>query len=179
MTAVILKKEFILIIGFIFWFLSLVVLLLKKTKITRKIISKKIVQLILIEYILMVIGLTLMPIRIPPVDIDIPICINLNVLSIFDYRFNKIALINILGNLLMFTPLPILLYLNGIKNKNLLYIILLIFICSIGIEFLQYLESYIKLVYIPRTVDILDIILNTLGAPIGYVVMNVYKKRFD
>mgnify|MGYP000896401791 CR=1 FL=1 len=180
MTGVMVKKEFILIIGFICWFLSLVLLLLRrKTKITKKIVRKKILQLILIEYILMVIGLTLMPIRIPPIARDIPTCINLNVLDIFDYGLNRIAMINIFGNILLFAPLPILLHLNGIKNIKLLYITLLILFCSIGIEFLQYLETCFKFVYIARTVDILDIILNTLGAPIGYVVMKLYKINFD
>jgi len=56
---------------------------------------------------------------------DIEPVINLNIFSIFDYGFNKYAIINIVGNILLLAPLPILLFLNGwnkpMKVKNVIF----------------------------------------------------------
>jgi hypothetical protein len=69
-------------------------------------------------YIPLVIGITLFPIRVPALkNYNIKPVINLNVLTIFDYGFNKYAIINILGNIALLAPLPILLFLSNSNNK--------------------------------------------------------------
>ena len=53
-------------------------------------------------------------------------------------------------------------------------VILLSFFTSVLIEALQYIETYLKIVYAPRASDILDVMLNTLGGIIGFCVYRIY-----
>lgn len=76
------------------------------------------------------------------------------------------AIYNVLGNILLFMPLGF-----GIplfyKNKNRLVDVALYgFIASISIESLQYLTSI-------NITDVDDVIFNTLGAIIGFLVFNI------
>ena len=59
------------------------------------------------------------------------------------------------------------------KIKN---VIFFSFAISLLIEILQYLESYYKILYVPRATDILDLILNTIGGLLGYCVLRIYQK---
>ena len=133
-------------------------------------------RLMLFIYIGFIAGLTLFPILIPAQKILEEIYINLNIFNLFEYGLNKIALVNILGNLLLFTPLIILISLNNYKIFDKLHKALLFgIILSLTIEFMQYIEIYFGFAH--RAIDINDVILNTLGAIIGFVISRkvVYK----
>ncbi|WP_142413041.1 VanZ family protein [Hathewaya massiliensis] len=181
-TGIVIKKELILMLSFIIWLLCFIVKIIKENKkIDFQTVKSALLKLALIEYLTLLIGVTLFPIRISNIPNDITPVINLNIVSIFDYGFNKYAFINIAGNILLLAPLPILLYFNGYNKKvnNLKHVILLCFSVSLCIEILQYFESYFKILSIPRATDILDLICNTLGGVVGYLVLKVYKHVYS
>lgn len=180
LQGIIIKKELLILIGIVIWAIYFIIKCKKiKWNIDKKFVLDNVLKLILIVYVLLVVGVTLLPIRIPALKSKyIKSVINLNVLSLFDYGFNKYAIINLIGNIALLAPLPILLHLNNInklaKVKN---IILFSFLISISIETLQAVESYFKIVNIPRASDILDLIFNIIGGLLGYCVLKIYQKN--
>ncbi|MGM9988385.1 MAG: VanZ family protein [Bacillaceae bacterium] len=83
-------------------------------------------------------------------------------------------------NLIMLFPLGI--YLRNIfKINNLYKIVYIAFLFSLTIEILQLTLSYIGLIF-NRSFDIDDLILNTIGATLGYILMirieKINKKGF-
>lgn len=82
---------------------------------------------------------------------------------------------NILGNLLLFMPLGIFLPLFSIKYYSLKKVMLIAFLCSLLIEIIQFLSKFFGSY---RSVDIDDIILNTLGAFIGFIIFDKILMRF-
>lgn len=82
-----------------------------------------------------------------------------------DHNFNLwIALMNIVGNIILFIPAGLYLQIFQ-KNKKVLLSVVLIFAISMSVELIQYMGG------IGRT-DIDDIILNTLGGLLG---IGIYK----
>ena len=81
-------------------------------------------------------------------------------------RFNYLS--NIFGNILLFLPLPIILkmFLKVYKFSTVLLISMML---SISIESLQYIFKV-------GVADIDDVILNTIGACIGYFIITHSKK---
>lgn len=82
-------------------------------------------------------------------------------------RFDK----QVVGNLIMLLPLGIylpLLYRKLRKLSGLFGILLISFFVSVGIEILQLATSY-------RSTDIDDVLLNTAGACLGFIVYQVIK----
>ena len=78
---------------------------------------------------------------------------------------------NLIGNILLFVPLPSLLYFL-VKVKSFKNIFLFSLFFSVAIEFIQY-------IFKRGVADIDDIILNSLGALIGFLVIkgiNNFKK---
>lgn len=74
---------------------------------------------------------------------------------------------NVIGNIILFVPLGIFVTLY-IKNKSFLITFILSLIISCSIEFVQSI--------IGRTVDIDDVILNTFGGLLGYLMYKVGSK---
>lgn len=173
-----LKKELLILISVMVWMIFCCIKNVKNRKNTNKIsIKESFFQISLVIYLSLVIGVTLLPINIPRNDYRIETFINLNVLDIFKYGFNKYSIINLIGNLLLLAPLPILLWLNKFDNwMNLKNIIIVSFLISLSIETIQYLEGYFRITAIPRASDILDLIMNTLGGVLGYYVLKIYNK---
>ncbi|MSR92737.1 VanZ family protein [Inconstantimicrobium porci] len=169
------RKEFLILLGLFFSSITFVIKC-KKTNFNRELILNQLLKSIFVIYICLLIGETLMPIRIPPLDIDIKPTVNLNILNITEYDLKDIyAIINIVGNLLLLSPLAIILPMLGYKKfLKLKNVILLSFFTSVLIEALQYIETYLKIVYAPRASDILDVMLNTLGGIIGFCVYRIY-----
>lgn len=77
------------------------------------------------------------------------------------------AAINILGNIIIFIPLGIMLPLLYTPLRKIKKILSLILTISFMVEFIQ--------LFVGRAVDIDDIILNTIGGIIGYIIY----KQFD
>jgi glycopeptide antibiotics resistance protein len=83
----------------------------------------------------------------------------------------EFALQNIIGNIILFIPLGVLLPLTSGKFHSLKKIAFVAFLFSFGIEFIQFISFHFG---IYRTADIDDIILNTFGTVLGFIVI----KRF-
>ncbi|MBO3446045.1 VanZ family protein [Clostridium sp. CCUG 7971] len=136
-------------------------------------------------YICLVIGITIFPIPIQPEEIQLNITYNLGQLNNFiplkttyenlivDMKNNALmaSLKQIIGNIIMFIPVgfyaPILK--KHIKLKEITIAGLIFSIC---IELTQFIINTI-IGYNYRSVDIDDIILNVLGAIIGYLIFKV------
>ncbi|EFK38722.1 MULTISPECIES: VanZ family protein [Peptoniphilus] len=81
------------------------------------------------------------------------------------------SLINILGNVLIFLPLGYIIPIIYNRYKNFTKFIYLTISISIFIEFIQF--------FIGRSVDIDDLILNTLGGILGYLYYKKHSKKLD
>ncbi|MEO6328913.1 MAG: VanZ family protein [Ginsengibacter sp.] len=75
---------------------------------------------------------------------------------------------NIAGNIVMFIPLGIFLPLLSARYRSGIRVFILSAVCSISIEFTQLILRQFE---INRTVDIDDVILNTLGALLGFLII--------
>ena len=146
---------------------------------------KELIKLILVEYIFCVIAITLLPIYIrlgyklrwsnTTINI-IPFAFIREYWKLVrdDSYFIKIAVKNIIGNILLFMPIGILLPLLNDKFQNMKKIGLLSFAFSLTIEILQLLEMYFGMGL--RMTDIDDLILNCCGGVIGFICYKVYIK---
>lgn len=182
MVGLILKREGVLILGFIIYFIIFIVkLVINRKKLSLLFFKNQFNKFILVMYFLLIFGVTLCPLRIPfkwsSVIPLVPV-VNMNPLNILTYRYNYYSIINIVGNIILLAPLPILMVLNGYeKFKQIKNVILFCFLLTVAIELCQYLEARVGLVYSPRATDILDIIFNTLGGVIGYISYKIYRKK--
>ena len=76
---------------------------------------------------------------------------------------------NIIGNVILFIPLGIFAPLLSRKYRSMKRTAILGCACSISIELTQLVLRHFE---IYRTVDIDDVILNTLGAMLGFIMIN-------
>ncbi|MGL5646353.1 MAG: VanZ family protein [Clostridium sp.] len=173
-VGITLNRFFGILASIIIWLIFLFFSYLKSNK--KKIeFKKEMLRFSLFIYIGFIVSLTLLPITIPSHGIVEDIYINFNIFSIFKYGLDKFVIINILGNLLLFTPLVILTSLNGYKIFDKVYkVIFYGIILSLFIESIQYIEVYLGLVRSQRVIDIIDIFLNASGAVIGFIVMKIF-----
>lgn len=88
----------------------------------------------------------------------------------------KFWIINILGNIIFLSPLAFIVLVISKRFRGLKSVVLLCFCISCFIEFLQFLSLFIGNL---RLVDIDDVILNTLGAFIGFGVFKVLSRFFS
>ncbi|GKX67013.1 VanZ family protein [Inconstantimicrobium mannanitabidum] len=82
-------------------------------------------------------------------------------------------IINIVGNLVLLMPLSILVPMLFKKFRSMKKTIILCFLVSVSIEFLQFLSMFCGN---RRSVDIDDVILNTLGAVLGFFIFKYLQK---
>ncbi|MEB1809592.1 MAG: VanZ family protein [Bacillaceae bacterium] len=78
-------------------------------------------------------------------------------------------------NLLMLLPLGV--YLSIFNIKNIKMAALIIFVVSFGIETLQLLFGYLGVI-MGRSFNVDDLLLNTLGGVVGYLVFELIKNSF-
>ena len=76
---------------------------------------------------------------------------------------------NLVGNIVMFIPFGIFLPILSYRYRTLINVTIVAFIFSVLIETVQYIERVFD---IYRFVDIDDVILNTLGAMAGFVIIH-------
>ena len=82
---------------------------------------------------------------------------------------------NIFGNIILFIPLGIFLPILSAKYRVFGRVFIFGALCSVSIELTQFI---LKQFDIYRTVDIDDVILNTLGAMLGFVIVSkLYFKK--
>ena len=151
----------------------------------RRPIVKHLVNITWLVYSVCVVAITLFPIPIDKRLIQDLLMvnnktINLNVLpfaSIFPTLASKdmSSIIRLLGgNILMFIPLGYLIPITLRKKDRFSKVVLLGLISSVIIELLQLIISYL-VGYGYRIVDIDDIILNTVGTMLGFLIYKLTK----
>ncbi len=82
--------------------------------------------------------------------------------------WSSVSLLNLLGNVFLFTPFGLLIPLIWKRLDSILKVFFLGFTLTCSIEFIQY--------FIGRSSDIDDVILNTAGVLIGYALFWIGKK---
>lgn len=91
--------------------------------------------------------------------------------EIFRYEITStLFLKNVVGNILLFVPLGLFMT-YYIKNKSFIITLILTIFISCTIEFAQYV--------IGRTADIDDIILNSAGGLLGYIIYSKWNKIIE
>ncbi len=80
------------------------------------------------------------------------------------------SLVNILGNIIIFLPIGLIIPIISNRFKKLSKVIVSSLFISILIEFVQF--------FIGRSVDIDDVILNTIGGFVGYIIYTFLPIRF-
>lgn len=133
-------------------------------------------------YLALLISVTLFPLRISDIKVNllvnfIPIVnsvkdlmMTINSMGFFMVKF---WIINILGNIIILAPLAFIMPVISKKFRSLKSVVILCFCTSLFIEFLQFLSLFIGNL---RSVDIDDIILNTLGAFIGFGAFKILSR---
>lgn len=91
-----------------------------------------------------------------------------------DETGKPIYLVNIIGNIVLFIPLGILLPLASKRFHSLTPLLVFAFSLSLSIEVIQFFSRFLGNF---RVVDIDDILLNTLGAFIGFCVLCLCQRR--
>ncbi len=171
--AISLNNRTLLLLILIIYIVRLVtIMIIKKDRVHLKDEAKKI---ILLAYCWMLISSTLLPILIPPVGIN-RVTFNYNVLELFRYTDIKIWIYNVIGNVVLFVPMYFCIHINYrvLSGKCMFVISVLV---SVLIEVLQYVENFSGLAdFTSRVTDINDVILNTLGGMIGWLIYENYKK---
>jgi len=139
--------------------------------------KKETAWLLFAVYIVFIFCLTLLPV--PMTLVDNPNAMDINLVPVINTvkqamaifsghnTFKRLHVIeNILGNIILFIPLGIIFYLF-LPAHSLKKIILLAAICSLSLELMQLIGRQFGNY---RTVDVDDIILNTMGALIGSLI---------
>ena len=133
-------------------------------------------------YLALLISVTLFPLRISDIKVNllvnfIPIVnsvkdlmMTINSMGFFMVKF---WIINILGNIILLAPLAFIMPIISKKFRSLKSVVILCFCTSLFIEFLQFLSLFIGNL---RSVDIDDVLLNTLGAFIGFGAFKILSR---
>lgn len=137
-------------------------------------------------YILVVMSITIFPIIINTQrTIDVSATINFvpfketinsfnSLLDSFSTLFAiKLFLVNVLGNILLFTPLGFLLPIVNSNINNIRPIFKISLIATISIELIQFITSLSGGF---RVTDIDDVILNILGGLFGFLIFTLFSK---
>ena len=128
-------------------------------------------------YFLILVNLTIFKYGYLTLDFDIRFYINyipfVETVKMFTNEFSDIhiALYNVIGNILLFIPLGFCIPLFFNKKNKLSKVILYGFIASLTIEVLQIFTPF-------NTTDIDDIIFNTFGSILGFIIFNIFYRIF-
>lgn len=182
------------ILGITVWILARVIItVIKKKKKVKLNLVKEIMLGILMLYLFALVGVTLFPIDINWGDrVFLPTSIYINYIPVvstiqsiyaltnssFSIGFAlNLLIMNIGGNLILLTPLSILLPMIWNKCKQFKYCFLYCFLTSFLIEALQLVENIFG-VGRGRVTDIDDLILNSIGAVIGYFIYKLIIAKY-
>lgn len=182
--GIMLDKEFLFVFGIPIWLIVRgLILFLRKRKNVKNNIKKEILLNAFALYIFLLIGVTLFPIGIywgdNIVNYDslpinyIPIRSIIRQFSdlgngLFSFKFQIYLLMrNIGGNIMLLVPLSIFLPMLWDKYRSFKSTILFCIVLSFSIEILQLLENIFH-IGLGRISDIDDLLLNTVGAILGF-----------
>jgi glycopeptide antibiotics resistance protein len=160
-----------------FWILFRIIILSKRFQRSVSLKRELILGLCFL-YVIFVLAITVVPT--PVSQFRDPTARDLNVVPVINTAKEFIAnlspkrnymlghsLENILGNIILFVPLGIFLPLLSARFYSLKKVLITAFFCSLSIEVIQYISVFWRSY---RSVDIDDIILNTLGAFLGFII---------
>ena len=178
-----LENIFIYRIGFLILLITEVIRFVRAKKAKRKFFCLKEFFVVMFQvYLTLLISVTLFPLRIGDGNVDlfvnfIPIVnsvkdlmVDVNSMGFFMIKF---WIINILGNIILLAPLAFIMPIISKKFRSLKSVVILCFCTSCFIEFLQFLSLFIGNL---RSIDIDDVILNTLGAFIGFGAFKILSR---
>lgn len=143
---------------------------------------KEYLRIAMFLYGITLIGVTLFPIIIPPIaepyQMDF---INWDIRNMFHYGGFRSMIANVGGNILMFVPLVPLVELNWPSRQMTFAKAAILSIgVSAMIEILQYIENILGISDFPiRITDVSDLVLNSIGGILGYVLIKNWKKYFQ
>jgi glycopeptide antibiotics resistance protein len=124
---------------------------------------------LMVIYLVFVSYFTLMPVLVNLPFVFIDSYETMNFVPFIDLQLGRpLAQKEIILNIIMLVPFGVLLPL--IKKQNILYVVSKAFLLSLSIELLQPFISS------SRAFDVTDIITNTTGALIGYLLYIIFKK---
>ncbi len=133
-----------------------------------------------IFYILCVIKLTILPMRITPLEgfnFDLSYCYQIiplkTISQVIKYNTWKMQLI---GNILLLLPLPIFIKILSRKDFTIFKLFSICLLVSISIEATQFIIDLITK-FPNKIADIDDIILNSIGSLIGVLLADIYNKK--
>ena len=157
--------------GFIILIIAEIFLLIKKVPFKRNFLFAT-----LIIYIVLVLSVTIFPIpfQIDGYDFEYNFIPTASIISEFSFGLSS-AIRTVGGNILMLVPFGVLLPLIS-KNKSFLNALIFSAVFSVSIEILQFIIGLL-IGYRYRQVDIDDLLLNILGAVIGYLIYKIIPKK--
>ena len=136
-------------------------------------------RLLLGLYIMALLGITLFPIELPPVKMDVGLAehVNFQILSFLREGWSLSIVKQVLGNVLIFVPAYPLAILAGMPEKRWYEALFCVAACSMFLETMQLVENVTGLSgFFGRVTDVNDLFLNTLGGMIGFAVIWMYKR---
>lgn len=177
-------RQFAFIIGVPILIIIEIIRYKKSKQFNKKFLNhREILIIILSLYIMGLIAVTLLPFytlsNIEPTANLIPVLNTIKDISTIPVNMKsfmiKFWIVNIFGNLFLLAPLAIIAPMIFKKFRNIEATVILCLLVSVSIEFLQYLSLFCGN---HRSVDIDDIILNTLGSIMGFGIYNLLVKTF-
>lgn len=180
-----LENIFIYRIGFLILLITEVIRFVRAKKAKRKFFCLKEFFVVMFQvYLTLLISVTLFPLRIGDRNVDLFVNFIPIVNSVKDiikdittenetWFYIKFWLTNLLGNIILLSPLAVLVPILSKKFRSLKSVVILCFCTSCFIEFLQYVSLFVGNL---RSVDIDDVILNTLGAFIGFGIFKILSR---
>ena len=154
-------------------FILIIIWVIYRIIIKEKNILREVVINIFFIYFLMLINLTICKMNMLQISFQNRCYVNyipfIETIKMFKDNFTGIgsAIYNVVGNILLFAPLGFLIPLLFKKKNKIANIALYGLIASLAIELIQLLTA-------TNFTDIDDIILNTLGAVLGFFIFNVF-----
>ena len=150
------------------------ILVLKKSK-DKNLLRELIINIFFI-YFLVLIKITICKMDALQIDLNGNKVINyiplVETIKMFKDDGMRFALYNVIGNIILFMPLGFFIPLLFNKKNKIRYIVAYGAIISTAIEVIQLQQTY-------NITDIDDIIFNTLGAILGYLVFNMFYKLME
>ena len=140
----------------------------------RRVDRRNVINTLFIMYFMIMLSFTLLPILLPPMHTE-ELHWNLDLRYLAQALSDRSSLINFSGNAVLFAPISILGYKAGYRwFKDLKMVLVTSVSLSVIVELLQGVETYYGFADFPAVVDINDIIKNTVGALLGYMLIKKY-----
>ncbi|TYS17500.1 VanZ family protein [Rossellomorea vietnamensis] len=138
-------------------------------------LKQEIINLLFLVSVLWIIGMTIFPIEIGiphrygPSNNFVPLS---SIKDLMSHSYFMVPLRNIAGNIILFVPLGFMLPLKFNKFNSVLMVGLVGLLSSTFIELIQ--------LWLPiRAIDVDDILLNTLGSMIGFLLLKTFKRIYQ